>query len=282
MPQTVPHPWLQHWYLSPPIIVQFQHDHSLLPNVMVSIHTVHAQNMSNTLLAIKYHKTNKHYSLAYHSISHTPYNPYPASTRTHFMLQLHVHSNASSLSNIINAVLCINHTNLEFQPCNNSTYTCLYLIQCQYCVHPWKKVILHVKFGLWMHHLVHSFITDALHAIKKPSFSVVAYQFPSCTFIHESPWHNCVTILRHSKYEILVYPAKIPKIVQARFNIPLHHLHRLNPILMDVHNFKLQQYVNCYLLYKCHKLYLVCGLNVGTFLHQQLRNLDKAITCCPK
>ena len=120
MPQTIPHSRFQRWHLSPSKTVQFEHDHPMLPNVMVSIHTVHAQNMSNTLLAIKYHKTNKHYSLAYHSISHTPYNPYPASTRTCFMLQLHAHSNASSSFNTIDTVLCVHHTNLKFQSWNNS------------------------------------------------------------------------------------------------------------------------------------------------------------------
>ena len=33
---------------------------------------------------------------------------------------------------------------------------------------------------------------------------VVAFQFSSCTFIHQTPSHNCVTILGHSKYDILV------------------------------------------------------------------------------
>ena len=46
-------------------------------------------------------------------------------------------------------------------------------------------------------------------------FFVVAYQFYSWTFIHQSPWHNCVTILGHSKHDILIYRARIPKTVHA-------------------------------------------------------------------
>ena len=44
--------------------------------------------------------------------------------------------------------------------------------QCPYCVHPCKKAILRVKFGLWMHHFVHSSITAGFHAIKTDSFKL--------------------------------------------------------------------------------------------------------------
>ena len=44
---------------------------------------------------------------------------------------------------------------------------------------------------------------------------VVAFQFSSCTFIHQRPWHNCVTILGHLKYKILVYHARTPETAHA-------------------------------------------------------------------
>ena len=100
--------------------------------------------------------------------------------------------------------------------------------QCPYCVHPCKKAVPCIKFGLRMPHFLHSSITDVFHSIKKLLISiVVVFQFPSCTFIHQSPRHNCVTILGHSKYDILVYRTKIPKTVHACFHVPLLHLHRL-------------------------------------------------------
>ena len=86
LPPTVPRSWLQCWHLSPSTFVQCQHGYILLPKVMVSVHTVHAQNSSNTLLAIKYPKTNKHCSPAYHSISRRLHKPYPPSGGTSFML----------------------------------------------------------------------------------------------------------------------------------------------------------------------------------------------------
>ena len=42
------------------------------------------------------------------------------------------------------------------------------------------------------------------HSEKVFILIVVVVQLFFCTFIHESPWHNCITILRHSKYDILV------------------------------------------------------------------------------
>ena len=99
---------------------------------MVSVHPVHAQNSSNTLLAIKYCKTDKYCSLVYHSISPRLHKPYPPSWKDMFHASLHVHFNASSSSNTINAVLCVHHANLTFHSSatipTSSTCTCPYSI----------------------------------------------------------------------------------------------------------------------------------------------------------
>ena len=86
LPPTVPWYWLQCKHLSPSTIVLFQHGHCLLTQIMVFAHPMHAQNSSNTLLAIKHRKTNKHCSLAYHSISHRPHKPCASGGGTCFML----------------------------------------------------------------------------------------------------------------------------------------------------------------------------------------------------
>ena len=63
--------------------------------------------------------------------------------------------------------------------------------------------------------------------IKTIIFIVVLFQFSSCTFIHETPSHNCITMLGHSKCNILVYHSRIPKTVHACLNVPFPHLYRL-------------------------------------------------------
>ena len=89
-----------------------------------------------------------------------------------------------------------------------------------------------------------------------------------CTFIHETPSHNCVTILGHSKYDILEYRAGIPKTVHACFNFPLPHLHRLSAILMDFHHFTLQPSMNSWLFgYKSYEPDFASNINIGMFLH---------------
>ena len=173
LPPIVPRPRPQCWHLSPSTIVQFQHGHCLLPRVMVSTPTVQAQNSSNTLLAIKYRTTNKHCSLAYHSVPHRPHKPYPPRGGTCFMLHCMcipmwqprpTHKRCAMWSphqSHISAVQQFPHIALAHA---------LTQSQCPCFVHPRKKAILHVKFGLWMSHFVHSSITDAFRSFKTNLF----------------------------------------------------------------------------------------------------------------
>ena len=161
-----------------------------------------------------------------------------------------VHSNVSTSFNTINILLCVPHTNLKFQPRNNSHIYHMHIPLFNPNVHIvcilGRKLFSMSNLDYGYLNFVHNSITAAFYAIKETFILiVVAFQFSSCAFIHESPWHNCLTILRHSKYTILVSHARIPKTVHACFNIPLSHLHKLYPILMDVHHFTLQPSMNC-------------------------------------
>ena len=173
LPPTVPCPWLQCWHLSPSTFVQFQQGHWLLLEVMVSAHPAHANNSWNTLLVIKYGKTNKHCSLAYYLISHRLHKPCPPSRGTCFVL----HCMSIQCSEIVQhrkcRATCSPHQShiLAVQLFQHIALAhALIQSQCPYCVHQCKKAIRPVKFGLSMPHLVHSSITNAFHAFKINSF----------------------------------------------------------------------------------------------------------------
>ena len=208
LPPTVPRLWLQCWHLSPSTFVQLQLGHWLLLYLMVSAHTVHAQNSSNTLLAIKYGKTNKHWSLAYYLISHTLHKPYPPSRGTCFVLHcmsiptrrdhptpwMPGYAFATRISHFGSATIP-----------TYSTCACPYPIpmsilcaSMQESYSPCQIWTMDAPFGAQLHYKCISCIQN------KFTLFVVAFQFSSCTFIHQSPWHNCVTILGHSKYDISV------------------------------------------------------------------------------
>ena len=200
---------------------------------MVSIPPVHAQNMSNTLLEIKYHKQT--------NIALLHSSQFPIDRASHTLpVQGHVSCFIACAFQCIYLVQhhkrCAmwspqqSHISAVQQFPHVALAHTLIQSQCPYCVHSCNKAILYIKVGLWRHHFVHIFIISASHAIHKNLFqflSVVAFQFSSCTFIHQTPWHNCVTVLGHSKYDILVHCVKDPSTIDAHFNVPLPHLHRL-------------------------------------------------------
>ena len=170
---------------------------------MVSFHTIHAQNSSNILLAMISHKTNKYCSLAYPPIFHGSHKPHLASGGIRFML--HCMCIPTRQACPTPQMLCYVFSQHQSQVAVVQQFLHILLAhafiqsQCPYCAHPCKKGILHVKFGLWMPHLVLSSITDAFHTIKKTFVLIVlVFQLSSCTFIQESPWHTNVTILWHS------------------------------------------------------------------------------------
>ena len=148
-----------------------------------------------------------------------------------FHASLHVHSNVASSSNTINTVLCVHHTNLTFQHRNNSHIYHFHLRLFNpnvhiVCIHARKLFFVSIwtmdaPFCAQPHYRRISWNHNKLILI------VVALQFPSYTFIHQSPGHNCITILEHSKNDILVHRAWIPKTIHAYFNVALHHWHRL-------------------------------------------------------
>ena len=272
MPQTVPHLWLQCWHLSLPKIAQFEYFHSLPPCVTLFVHSIHAHSSSNTLLAIKYHKKHRRCSLAYHSISYRTQKPYPATGRTSFMLHCmciatrQPHPTPETLSYVLTTA--ISSFSCATIP-TYSTATCPYSIPmsilCAFMQERYSPVrICTMDAPSWaqLHYRWISCNQTIFISIG------IAFKLSSCTFIHERPWHNCITILQHSKRDILVYRERISKTIYGCFNVPFPHLHRLYPIQMDVHNFTVQQSMNCSLVYKCHKLYRICGFNVGTFPHQ--------------
>ena len=173
LPPTVPCPWLQCWHLSPSTYVQFQHGHSLLHQVMVSTHPVHAQKSSNTLLAIKYPKTNKHRSLAYHSIYNRLHKPYPPSGGTSFMLHCmcipmwQPPPTSQTLCYVVTTL--ISHFSSATIP-TYSTCTCPYSIPMTILCASMQESYSSCQIWTMDTPLVHSSITDAFHAFKKNSF----------------------------------------------------------------------------------------------------------------
>ena len=191
LPPTVPCPWLKCWHLSPSTFLQFQHGHSLLHEVMVSAHTVHAQNLSITLLAFKYRKTNKHCSLAYHLISHRLNKPYPPSGGTCFVL--HCMCIPMRQARPTPSMLCcvfttaISHFSSETIP-TYSTCTCPYPIpmsilcaSMQETYSPCQIWTMDASFGAQLYCRCISCIRN------KFILFVVPFQFSSSTFIHQSP-----------------------------------------------------------------------------------------------
>ena len=251
---------------------------------MMSTHPVNAQNLSNTLLAIKHRKTNKHWSLAYHSVSHRSHKPHPPSGGTCFMVQcMFIWSRQACPTP---PTLCYVFTTPipHFKTATIPIYsicTCPYSIQMSIlCALTQENYSLCQIWTMDAPFCAQLYYRCILRIQKSFILIVVALHFSSNTFIHQSPWHNWVTILGHSKYDILVHHARIPKTIHAHFNAMLPHLYRLSAILINVHHFTLQPSMNCYIVYICHQLYLKCRFNVGTFLHQQLDNFNMAIPCC--
>ena len=175
---------------------------------MVSTHPVHAQNSSNTLLAIKYRKTNKHCSLAYHLISHRLHKPYPPSRGTCFVLRCM--SISMRPDRPTPSMPCyvfptsISHFGSATIP-TYSTCACPYpspmSILCasmQESYSPCQIWTMDAPFGAQLHYRCISCIQN------KFILFAVAFQFSSCIYIHQSSGHNCVTILGHSKYDISV------------------------------------------------------------------------------
>ena len=191
LPLTVPRPWLQCWHLSPSTFVQFQHGHRLLHEVTVSTHPVHAQNSSNTLLAIKYHKTNKHCSFAYHLISHMLHNPYPPSGGTCFVL--HCMCIPMQQARPTPLMLCYVFTTSisHFSSATIPTYkTCT-------CPYPIPISILCASiqetYSLWQIWTMDAPFAAQLHCRCIPCIQnkfilfVVLFQFSSSTFVPQSP-----------------------------------------------------------------------------------------------
>ena len=229
LPPTLPCPWLQCWHLSPPTIVQFEYGEFFLRWLMVSVHPVHAENSSNTVLAIKYHKTDKHCCLAYHLISHRPHRPYPSNRGTCFMLHCmwipmrQARPTPQTPCQVFTALI-LNLSSATIPAYSACPYPIPMSILC---------VSIHESYSLCQIWTTDTPFCAQLHyrciQYNPKTFIVVvvAFQFSSCTSIYQSPWHNCATILGHSKYDISVFYGRIPKIVHARFNVPLPHLHRL-------------------------------------------------------
>ena len=201
--------------------------------VMVSIHPVHAQNLSNTLLAIKYHKTDKYCSLVYCSISPRLHKPYPPSWKDMFHASLHVHFNASSSSNTINDVLCVHHANLTLHSSatipTSSTCTCPYSVpmsmlraSMQQSSSPCQIWTMDAPFCPQLHYRCISCNQKELHS----NCSCIPILF---LYFHPL---NLLIRLRHNTktFKIQHFGISVPKFqrsVHARFNVPLLHLHRL-------------------------------------------------------
>ena len=144
-----------------------------MPQAMVSLHSAHAQNSSNTLFAIKYHKTNKHCSFAYHPISHRPHKPYPPSGRTCSML--HCMCIPTRQPRPTPYTLCCVFTTpfSHFSSATIPTYgscTCPYSIPMSILCAYIQKSYSPCQTWTMDAHFAHSSITDAFHAIKKLSF----------------------------------------------------------------------------------------------------------------
>ena len=267
--------------------MQFQHSHFLLPQVMVSTHPVHAQNSSNTVLAIKYCKTNKHCSLAYHIIYHRLHKPYPPSGGTCFVL--HCMCIPMRQARPTPSMLCcvfttaISHFSSETIP-TYSTCTCPYPIpisilcaSTQETYSPCQIWAMDAPFWCIAPLHMHFMHSKQIHFICSAIPILFHYFHPS----------KPLTRLRHTTrtFKIRHFGYSVPEFQRPSMpasTSPLPHLHTLSAILVDVHHFTLQPSMNCLPLYISHQLYHVRGFNVGTFLHQHLCNFNMAISCCPK
>ena len=210
MPQTVPHLWLQCWHLSPPTVVQFHHDHCMLLEVMVSLHTVHTQNTSNRLLATNITKQTNIGLL--HTIQfpicHTSHNLLVEGRVSCFIVCAFQH--IKLLQHQKYCAVCSPHQPQvsAVQQFPHIPLAHIYIqSQSPHCVHPCKQVILHAKFLLWIPYFVWSSIKHAFCTMKKNlHFNCTCIPIFSLYF---HPWKP-MTQLRYNTMTFKIWHFGIP------------------------------------------------------------------------